>query len=90
MPSFFRALFGDRGRGVRHQVGAARGLGEGDDFADGGFPGQDHHQAIEAQGDSTVRRRAVFERVQEITEAATCLVVREADRSKTFAWMSRR
>ena len=78
----FERLVGDGGRGVAHQVGAARGLGERDHFADGSLARQDHHQAVEPERDAAVRRRAVFQRVQQEAEAAARFFVAEAERGE--------
>ena len=66
-----------RGRAA-HEVGRAGRLGEGDHVADGRLPGQDHHDAVEAQGDAAVGRRPVLEGLQEEPEALLRLLVGHA------------
>ena len=50
-------LFFDGGRRAHHQILGLLGLGEGDDLADGRFVGQNHGDAVDARGDTTVGRR---------------------------------
>src|SRR5229473_5002351 len=69
---------------VAHQIGALRRLGEGYHFANRSFTRQDHHQAVESQRDSAVRRRAVFESVEQKAEAFPCFFVAEAERRENF------
>src|SRR5690349_17036145 len=71
---------GDRRWGVAHQVGAARGLGERDHIANRRLAGQEHHQAVQAEGDAAVGRGAVLQRVEQETEAAARFVVAETER----------
>ncbi len=56
------------------------GFGEGDDFADGFFAGEEHDDAVEAERDAAVRRSAVGQRVEEEAEAAAELFFGEAER----------
>jgi hypothetical protein len=56
-------LLGDGRGGVHEQVAAILRHGEGDDFADVRFVGQEHDDAVDAGGDSAVGRRAVAEGV---------------------------
>ncbi len=73
---FFQLLLGDGGGRVGHEVDGFGGFGEGDDFAQAGRAGEQHDDAVEAEGDAAVRRRAVFERVEEEAEAACALLRR--------------
>src|SRR5437763_5285673 len=73
-----------RRRRVAHQVCSPRGLGEWDYVADGGFACQDHHQAIETESDSAVRRSAVFQRIQEKAETAVRFLRSEPKRSENL------
>ena len=57
-----------RGRAA-HQVGRAGRLGERDHVPDGRFPGQDHDDAVEAEGDAAVGRSPVLEGLEEEAEA---------------------
>src|SRR6267143_7174258 len=54
-------LLVDRRRSVREQVLRALGLGKGDQVADGFRAGHHGDDAIEAEGDASVRRRAVLQ-----------------------------
>src|SRR3989442_9706977 len=54
-----------RRRSMREQVLRALRLGEGDDVADGLGAGHHGDDAVEAEGDAAVRRRAVLERLQQ-------------------------
>src|SRR5712691_2669454 len=56
-----------RGR-VREQILRALGLGKGDDVADRLAAGHHGDDAIEAESDASVRRRAVLERLQQEAE----------------------
>src|SRR5476649_763443 len=79
---FAQGALGDCRGGVAHQVSAAGGFGERDHVADGRFACQKHHQAVEAQGDSSVRRGAVFQGIQQEAEAAAGFVVGHAERGE--------
>src|ERR1700678_2099219 len=68
-PQVVELIGGDRRRRFGHQILRCGCLGEGDHLADGFFPGQQHHHAVEAQRYSAVRRRAVGKRVEEKAEA---------------------
>ena len=66
--------------GFGHQVLGGGGFGEGDDFADRFFAGEEHDDAVDAERDAAVRRRAVGQRVEEEAEAAARLFFAEAER----------
>ena len=68
-------LLGHRRRAPVHGARTAVRLGEGDDVTDGGTPGHHHDDAIDAERDSPVRRRPVFEGLEEEPEAFLRLVV---------------
>ncbi len=72
-------LVADRGGGVDHEVDGLGGLGEGDDFAEAGCAGEDHDDAVEAEGDAAVRGRAVLEGVEEEAEAGLGFFVGHAE-----------
>ncbi len=59
----------DRCGGVDHEVDGFGGLGKGDDLAQAGGAGEDHDDAVQAEGDAAVRGGAVFEGVEEEAEA---------------------
>ncbi len=70
---------GDRQGRVRHRVGAGLGLRERDHLADVLLAGEDRDQAVDPDGESAVRRRAEFERVEEETELAIGLLLVDAE-----------
>ena len=62
-------LFGLDGAGrVGHQVGAFRGFRERDDVADARRVAEDRDETIKPERNAAVRRRAVFERFEHVTE----------------------
>jgi len=66
----------NRRRRIRHQVGGAGSLGEGNDFANARLVGQQHHQPVNAGRHPAVRRRAELERFQHVPKARLDLVIR--------------
>ena len=58
-----------RGR-VHHQVHRLLRLREGNDVADAVASGQQHHEPVRADGEAAVRRRAVFQRADQMAETA--------------------
>src|SRR5665213_1088738 len=77
-------LVGDGCWGIDHEVDGFGGLGEGDDFAERGGAGEDHDDAVEAEGDAAVRGGAVFERVEEEAETGLRFLVGQAERAEDF------
>src|SRR6267378_675198 len=73
-------LLVDRRRSVREQVLRTLGLGKGDHVADGFRAGHHRDDAVQAEGDAAVRRRAVLERFQQ--EAEFLLRLFGADRKR--------
>src|SRR6058998_452253 len=69
-----------RRRSMREQVLRALRLGKGDDVADGVRSRHHRDDAVEAERDAAVRRRAVLERVQQ--EAEFLLRLFGADRQR--------
>src|ERR1700741_4160980 len=61
-------LGGDRGRRIGERVDAAAGLRESDPLADGVDSGQQRIDPVPAERDTTVRRRAKHERLQQESE----------------------
>ena len=59
-------------------------FGKRNHFANGGLARQNHHQAVQAQRDSAVRRRAIFQRLQQKTEALLGFFVRKAERGENL------
>ena len=66
----------NRRRRIRHQVGGAGCLGEGNDFADALLVGQQHYQPVNAGRHPAVRWRAELERFQHVSKARQDLVIR--------------
>ena len=65
---FFQLRIVNIARRIHHQILRRSGFREGDDIADVvGFL-QEHHDAFDAGGETSVRRRAVFQRVEEKSE----------------------
>src|SRR5260370_15346254 len=78
-PQLIELFFVDAGRRIGHQILGGGGLSEGDDLADGFFTGEEHDDAVDAERDAAVRRRAVSERVEEEAEAAAKLFLAQAE-----------
>src|SRR5688572_9316673 len=53
---FFELLVVHPRRRIGHQAGRPLSLGEGDGIADRRHTGEQHHQAIKSEGDTTMRR----------------------------------
>ena len=71
---------GDGGGGVDHEVDGLGGFWEGDDFAEAGCAGEEHDDAVEAEGDAAVGRGAVLEGVKEEAETGLGFFVGDAER----------
>ena len=79
------------GGGVYHQIDGFGGFGEGYDFAEAACAGEDHDDAVEAEGDAAVRGRAVLESVEEEAEALALASSSDMPRErKISAWTSLR
>src|SRR5712691_11346984 len=61
-------LLVDRRRSVREQVLRALGFGKGDHVADGFRAGHHCDDAVQAEGDASVRRCAVLQRLEQESE----------------------
>ena len=61
-------LAGDRAWRVGERAGGLLGFGEGDHVADGAGSGEQHHQAVEAEGNAAVRGRAEFKSAEQEAE----------------------
>src|SRR6267378_4127528 len=79
-PELIKLFFVDAGRRIRHQVLRGGGLCEGDDFADRLFASEEHHDAVDAERNSPVRRRAISQRIEKKAEAAAQLFFGQAER----------
>ena len=77
-PQLLQLTLADRRGRVHHQVNCLRGLGEGNHLSQAFRAGQNHHDAVESQRNSAVRRRAVLQRLQEEAEARLLLLRRHA------------
>src|SRR5258708_1997466 len=62
-----------RRRSMREQILRALGLGKGDDVADRLAAGHHRDDAVQAEGDAPVRRRAVLQRLEQKAEFLLCL-----------------
>ena len=80
----FKLLLGYRGGGVGHEVDGFGGFGEGDDFAQAGCAGEQHDDAVEAEGDAAVRGSSVFERVEEEAETLARIFFADAERGENL------
>src|SRR5215472_7008259 len=67
-------------RRVGHQVLRGGCFGEGHDFANGFFAGEQHGDAVHAQRDAAMRWRAIRQRVEKKAEAAAKLLLAQAER----------
>src|SRR5579883_337713 len=82
---FFQLFFVDgRGR-VHEQVNGGLRLGEGDDFANILLVGQQHDQAVDAQGNAAVWGRAVLEGFEHVTELLPDLLIAHVHKREDFA-----
>src|ERR1700675_770032 len=70
---------------VDHQIHRSRCLRERDYLAEAFGSGQDHDDAIEAEGDAAVRGSAVFEGFEEESEAGAGFLFRHAEGAEDFA-----
>src|SRR5688572_28255575 len=77
-------LFIDRAGRLHQQVLRTLGLREGDDIADRLGPGHQRHQAVQAEGDAAVRRRAELQVVEQEAELGARLLLRNAQRLEYF------
>src|SRR5262249_42349182 len=68
-PQLRQLRLADGCRRVHHQVDGLGGLGERDDLAQALGAGQEHGNAVQAQSDASMWRRAVLQRLQEEAEA---------------------
>ncbi len=80
---------GNRGRGVRHRFGGLRVLREGDHVADVVAVQQQHHETVEPNGQPTMRREAVSQRVKQEAERLLGAFRRKASALSIFSWISR-
>jgi hypothetical protein len=71
---FAQLLLVDAARRVGQQALGALGLGEGDHVADRLGAGHHGDDAVEAEGQAAVRRRAVLERVEQEAELGLLLL----------------
>src|SRR3954451_16216858 len=75
----------DRGRRTGQRIGAAGGLREGDDVADRLAAEQQRDDAVDAERDPAVRRRAEAQRLEQEPEARLRLRLVHADRREDLA-----
>ena len=75
---FFQLIGADSRRSFGHGALRALGLGECDDIPDRIGAAQKHDQPIEAEGDSTMWRSAIFQGLQQETELRLRLILPDA------------
>ena len=75
-------LVADDAGSVRERARGLLGLGEGDHIADGFRAGQDGADAVNAEGDTAVRRCTELERFQQKPEFGVRLRVLDAERGE--------
>ena len=78
-------LLVDRARRVGEQVLRALRLREGDHVAQRLGAGHQHHEAVEADGDAAVRRRAVLQRVEQEAELGARFLGVDLERAEHLA-----
>ena len=76
---FFQLIGADSRRSFGHGALRALGLGECDDIPDRIGAAQKHDQPIEAEGDSTMWRSAIFQGFQQETELRLRLILSDAE-----------
>src|SRR2546423_12972412 len=81
---FLQLGVADRGGRVDHEVDGFGSFRKWDDFAQAVGTGKEHDDAVEAQGNTAVRRRAVLEGVEKEAEARLSFVVSHAQRAKNL------
>src|SRR5579872_5071397 len=81
----FQLRFTHRGRCVHHQVHGLGSFWEGDDFAQAGGAGEDHHNAIQAERNAAMRRRAILQRLEEKSKACAGFFFGHAQGTKNFS-----
>src|SRR6267154_5672996 len=69
-------------RRIGHQILSGGGFREGDDFADGFFPSEEHGDTVDAKRDAAVGWRAISQCIEEKAEAAAKLFFAEAQGSE--------
>src|SRR3982074_3518724 len=77
---FAQLLLTDRRRSADKQVLPALRLGEGDDVANLIDASHQRHHAVDAEGDAAMRRRAVFQRVEQAAELLLLSLFADAKR----------
>src|SRR5580698_9320532 len=65
-----------------HQIYRGCCLCKGDHFAQGFFASEEHGDAVDAEGDTTVGRRAVRQRVEKKSEAPAQLFLAQTERAE--------
>ncbi len=71
-------------RSVAHQIRALRGLGERNHLANRRLARQDHHQSIQPQRNSAMRRRTVLQSLEQKSETLLRFLVAESQRAENF------
>src|SRR5690554_466332 len=63
-----------RTRGLSHDTGGALGFREGNHFTDRLRTGHQHDQTVQTEGETTMRRRTVFQRIKQEAELLLLLI----------------
>ena len=82
---FLQLRLAHRRRRIHHQIHCARGLGKWNHFAQAVCAGQNHHDAIQSERNSAVRRRAILQRFQKEPEARARLFLRHPESAEYLA-----
>lgn len=85
---FFQLFIRYQIRRLRHLVDGALRLRERDDVADRLAVEHEHDEAVKPVRNARMRRRAVFERIQQESEFFLCVFFRNADRLEYFSCRS--
>jgi len=72
----------DRVRRAGHQAVGTLGLGEGDDVADRLGTAHQGDETVETEGEATVRRRAIFQRIEQEAELVLTLCLADVERGE--------
>jgi hypothetical protein len=69
---------------LRHHLNAPVVFREGDDITDAILAGDEHDEAVEAEGDAAMRRGAEFERLQDVPEEELLFLLVDSEDTEHF------
>src|SRR5579872_3722787 len=69
---------------LAHQIRSASCFREWNDVADRGLACKDHHHAVDAQCDSTVRRRSILQRIEQEAKSPLSLLIAHPERRENL------